>query len=198
MGLRSILPSGRGLLLTDVLLAGWIVFWCFMGLRVGTEVRDLGRLSRSVERVGQAVSATGTALERLDGIPVVGKELSEPGAPIREAGEAARATAGQSREAARDLSILLALAIALAPSLPVLLLYLPDRIEVRRDRRTLGREVQAGLSPELAELLARRAAVHLPLHRLRAVTQDVGADLVAGRHADLARAELRRLGVREG
>lgn len=195
---RTLLPAGRWLLVADLLVIAWMAFWCVVGVRVGVEVRDLGRISTSVDRVGQAVSQTGAALAELDGLPVVGDELAAPAAPIREAGEAARATAQGSRTAASDLSVLLALSIALAPSLPMLLLYLPDRIETGRDRRSIARAGDRGpMSGELTELLARRALVHVPLHRLRAITDDPLADVAAGRHNELAQAELRRLGVRE-
>lgn len=197
MGLRAHLPGGRGLLISDALVGVWIVFWCVVGVRVGTEVRDLGRLSGSVERVGQAVSDTGAALEELAGLPVVGDQLAAPAGPIREAGDAAQVTAKQSRSAAGDLSLLLGLSIALAPSLPMLLLYLPDRIGVARDRRAVGRAAARGLTPELARVLAARAAVHLPLEELRKLTDDPYADLAAGRNDALAQAELRRLGIRE-
>ncbi len=195
---RTLLPSGRWLVVADLLVIAWVTFWLVVGVRVGFEVRDLGRISSSVERVGQAVSDTGKALAGLDRLPVVGNELAAPAEPIREAGEAAKVTAQGSRTAARDLSLLLALSIALAPSLPMLMLYLPDRIETGRDRRSIAQATAQGrLSGELEELLARRAVVHLPLHRLQAITDDPVADLASGRHAKLARAELRRLGVRD-
>ena len=80
----------------------------------------------------------------------------------------------------------------------MLLLYLPDRVAVARDRRAVAAAVRDELPPELAELLARRAIVHVPLHRLRLTSEDPQGDLMAGRYEDLARAELRRLGIHSG
>lgn len=198
MSRRALLPTGPRLAALDLLVGVWIVFWCVVGIRTGVEVRDLGSLSRSVERVGVAVSETGNALESLGGLPVLGDRLREPAGPIREAGDAAQETARSSRNAANDLALLLVLSIALAPSLPLLLLYLPDRIAVTRDRRTIAAAVGEGIPDDLAEVLARRALVHVPLHHLREASADPAADLAAGRFDALARAELRRLGVRAG
>ena len=55
---------------------------------------------------------------------------------------------------------------------------------------------QAGDDPVFAELLARRAAVQLPMRRLVAVSPEPWRDLAEGRFEPLARAELERLGVR--
>ena len=198
MSRRALLPTGPRLVAADVLVVVWVLFWCVVGVRVGIEVRDLGRLSASVERVGRAVSDTGAALGSLGDVPVLGERLTAAAAPVSEAGEAAQATARSSRGAARDLSVLLGLSIALAPSLPMLLLYLPDRVAVARDRRAVAAAVRDELPPEIAELLARRAIVHVPLHRLRLTSEDPQGDLMAGRYEDLARAELRRLGIHSG
>lgn len=198
LGRRALLPHGRGLLIADGLVIAWIVFWLVIGVRVYGEVRDVGKISSSVERVGSAISDTGSALSSLSGVPVIGDQLAKPAGPISEAGDAAQLSARKSRSSAQDLSVLLALTIALAPTLPMLLLYLPDRIEVDRDRRAVARAAAGGVTAELAELLARRAAVHLPLHQLRDVSDNPYADIAAGDFDALALAELRRIGVRPG
>jgi hypothetical protein len=50
--------------------------------------------------------------------------------------------------------VLLGISIALIPSAPVLLLYLPRRLAVARERRALTRALSGGRTPELDELLA--------------------------------------------
>ena len=62
--------------------------------------------------------------------------------------------------------------VAIVPSLP-LLVFLPGRIALERDRRA------AAVASD--ELLATRAVAHIPLHRLRAITPDPMGDLRAGR-----------------
>jgi hypothetical protein len=131
-------------------------------------------------------------------VPLVGDRIAETAAPVREAGDNARRSALQSRQAAHDLSWLLGVAIALLPTLPVLGLYLPARVALVRDRRAIARAVRDGSDAGLEETLARRAVVNLPFHRLREVSAAPLDDLARGRHGALARAELRRLGLDQG
>jgi hypothetical protein len=67
-----------------------------------------------------------------------------------------------------------------------------------RERRQLTRALAGGREPWLDEVLARRALVHLPYHRLRELSDDPVADVRAGRHAALAAAELEWFGVDAG
>jgi hypothetical protein len=86
-----------------------------------------------------------------------------------------------------DLSVLLGLAVAVIPSLPLLVLYVPLRAARLRE---------AGDDPQLEELLARRAVQNLPYHRLARVTRTPWRDLADGRYAALAAAEKQRVGIR--
>jgi hypothetical protein len=115
---------------------------------------------------------------------------------VEAAGRDAVASAREARSSARRVGVLLGISIALIPTTPVLLLYVPRRLRVARERRALTAAVAAGRTPALDELLAERAALHLPYHRLRRVSADPQDDLRRGRHAALADAELARFGVR--
>jgi hypothetical protein len=59
----------------------------------------------------------------------------------------------------------------------------------------LLRDVRRGSGPELDDLLARRALVHLPYDVLRRISDDPVGDVAAGRHGALADAELDWYGV---
>lgn len=191
------MPRGRGLILLDVAVLLWAVLWIFIAVRVAQEVRDVGKISDTVARVGAAVADSGKAIEDLGGLPIVGGRIEDAGRPIREAGEQARQSAEQSSESANDLSLLLGIAIALVPSLPLLGVYLPQRLAMSRDRRAIKALVRTGEQRgELAMLLAHRAVVHLPLEALHGVSEHPYEDLRAGRFEALAKAELRRLGLR--
>lgn len=121
----------------------------------------------------------------------MGGSLAAPADELSRAGRDAVASARGARESAHELGTLLGLSIALIPSLPPLLLHVPARIAGARERRELTRAVALGRDPWVDELLARRALVHLPLRRLRAISDDPLADMHAGRHGELAAAELR-------
>ncbi len=111
----------------------WAAVWIAVAVQVGIEVRGLRDLSTTVKRTGVAARESGAALERLDGLPVIGRELREPARRVQEAGENAIASGESSRDSIRDLSVLLAVAIAVIPIVAVLGLFL--ELRARRGAR---------------------------------------------------------------
>jgi hypothetical protein len=176
----------------DAALVVWTLAWVAMGLAVANEVRGLAELSDTVGSVGRAVTSTGEAIRSL---PLIGDQVAAPADEVSAAGRDAVASAAGARESARRVGVLLGVSIALIPTLPLLALYLPARIGGARERRALRRAVARGRPPWLDEALARRAVAHLPLERLRRVSDDPGEDLRCGRHRALADAELDWYGV---
>jgi hypothetical protein len=186
-------PSGAlGQWLLDVALIVWTAAWVFMGVTVGHEVRGLGELGGTVNRLGSAVTEVGGVLGEL---PLIGGELAGAADQITQAGREAVASADTARASARRVGVLLGMSIALIPSSPVLLLYLPRRMALRRERRALKQALAAGRTAELDRLLAERAVIHLPYSRLRRVSADPYRDLRDGRYTALADAELERFRV---
>src|SRR5919202_2576434 len=142
----------------DAALVAWVIVWCVLGFWVGREVHRLGGVTGSVRGVGGAVVDAGDAISGLKQLPIVGGAVASPGHDLTAAGRAAQQSADEARAGADRLAWLLGLSVALIPTLPVLAVFLPPRVALERDRRasrTVGDEV-----------LARRAVVHLPLHRL--------------------------------
>jgi hypothetical protein len=104
-----------------------------------------------------------------------------------------------SRDSTENLSVLLALSIALIPTLPLLGLYLPLRWAWTNDARAVRRALKlAPADPLLVEFLARRAVSNFSYDRLLAVSPQPFRDLEEGRYDSLARLELDRLGIRNG
>ena len=190
---RSRVASRRAQTLLDVLLLAWAALWVVAGIAVANQVRGLAEVSDTVAEVGRATTTVG---ETIRSLPLVGGSLGEPADDISAAGRDAVRSARSARQSADSLGTLLGLSIALIPSLPVLLLYVPGRIGGARERRELGRVVASGRDPWVDEVLARRALVHLPYRRLREISEDPMADLRSGRHEALAAAELEWFGVR--
>jgi hypothetical protein len=178
--------------LIDTVLIGWAVLWVAVGFAVAQEVEGLAEISDTVATVGRATTTVG---ETIRALPLVGGSFEEPAQDISAAGREAVSSARAARESASSVATLLGLSIALIPTLPVLLLYVPGRIAGGRERRALARAVALGREPWVDELLARRALVHLPVRRLRAVSNDPLADVREGRHDALAMAELEWFGV---
>jgi hypothetical protein len=188
----------RSVVLLDLLLAAWVVAWILMGIWVAREVRGLSALSDTLAQSAAAVEETGRALEPLEDLPFVGEEVARLADRARLAAASARASARSSRDRAGRLATLLGVSIAVAPSAPILALYVPLRArrlqESARVRRSL-RSQRRRADPALPEFLARRAAERLPFHRLRAITSNPWRDLERGQYEALAEAELRRLGL---
>ncbi|UTI63030.1 hypothetical protein NBH00_16890 [Paraconexibacter antarcticus] len=195
-GMRALLPRGRALVAVDVLIAAWVVLWIVLGLAIAGEVRGLRQLSTTVGRVGVALEQTGSTVDGLSGVPLVGDRIGRTGRDISAAGDSAVASGRHSRRSIHNLSWMLGLFLAVIPSAPVLALYLPARVLDARERRTLRRHVVAnGASPALRRLLARRALATLPYQVLLELDADPLGHWAPGVLEELADAELARLGL---
>ena len=189
---RLRLPGRRAQSVLDVLLAVWAALWIAVGIEVAHEVRGLAELSTTVGSTGRAMTSIADTIRSL---PLIGDRVAGPADDVRAAGQDAMSSARTARANARSVGTLLGVSIALIPSLPVLILYIPGRVAGMRERRALERATAEGSSPWLDELLARRALVHLPYRRLRRISENPLEDLRQGRHQALAEAELRWFGV---
>jgi hypothetical protein len=190
------IPDARTRIALDVFVIAWIAAWITLGVVVGRDVRGLEDLSDTTVTAGRAIISTGEALGALENVPFVGGDVGRVAEQAREAGRSAIESGRSSRDSIHDLSVLLAIAIGLVPSLPLLLMYLPVRIswtrQIRVVRRALTREAS---DPALTEFLARRAAQNLPYDVLYGISASPWRDLEAGRFDRLAEAEIRRLGL---
>jgi len=189
--------SGKMVRLLDVAMVLWTAGWIVLAVAIGRQVQHLTQLSDTVTRAGAAVRDTGTALRTLENVPFVGQRIGELATRIDEAARSAVASGRDSRESVQRLSVLLTVAIAISPTIPVLALYMPFRISRARDVRAVRQAARrAWDDPAFQEFLARRAVENLPYHRLREITPNPWRDLEQGRFEPLAEAELRRLGLR--
>jgi len=190
-------PSGRLIHFLDIVLVVWIAGWVVLGLWVGREVRGLTQLSDTVQTAGVTLDQAGRQLDTLKGLPFVGNRIHEVGQQLGQAAASAIQSGKSSRGHIESLSVLLAVAVGAAPTLPLLALFVPLRRarirEVRAVRKGL-REAAAGTPFD--EFLAHRAAERLPYDALRRVSGDPWADLASGRYEALANAELKRIGIR--
>ena len=179
-------PSRTVRLLIDVALVGWVVAWVVLGVQVGREVRGLTELSDTVVLAGDAIEQTGALLEQVGRIPFLGQPVGDLADRIRETGRSAQRDAAATRSDVKDLSVLLAVSIALIPTVPLAVLWVALRLRWRRERVAVRQALAAGV-PELDALLAERARHTLPLDELLSLGGDERA---------LAAAELRRLGLK--
>ncbi len=193
-----LLPAGRARVALDLALAAWVAAWIYLGVAIGNQVSGLRQLSSTVTKTGVAVKTTGDAVSSLGSVPFVGGRISKAGEQVKAAGQSAIQSGRQSRGSVHKLSWMLALAIAVIPSVPVLGFYLPLRVAAVRERRTARRlAMRCGDDPDFRRALAQRALVTLPYRRLVRMVPNPWDEFEAGQCEALARAELARLGVTE-
>lgn len=180
----------------DALILAWVLAWIGLGVSIGVNVRTLTGISNTVQTDGRAVETIGGSLRQLRSIPFIGGRIARDASQVQRAGASAVRSGASSASSVRALSVLLAIAVALLPSIPVLGFYLPLRLARRREAAALRRTLlQHGGDPELERFLARRAVEALGYHHLRRVAPLPWAEPDGTATAALAAAELRRLGL---
>lgn len=178
--------SARAMRRLNVFFAIWAAFWIGLAAYTAHEVASLRSLSHTVVKAGAATESTGQALTAISHLPFVGGRIGTLAAQTVAAGASARASGAATATTVDRLAVLLGIAIALIPTVPLLALYLPLLASWRRDRRAVRNAVARwDGEPELEAFLAQRAVGHLPFEELRRNPSD----------AELAAAELRRLGL---
>jgi hypothetical protein len=180
----------------DAVVLLWVILWIVIGVEVGRDIHQLTDVPRTVASAGRAIGDVSGSLRRLAGLPVVGSQIEPLATRAQAQARSIRSTGRATDQSIRELSVLLGLAVAIAPTVPLLALFVPFRISQEREARAFRRAARrTSDDPVFEEFLARRAAEHLPYHRLREITPDPWRDIQRGNVRALADAELRRVGV---
>jgi hypothetical protein len=186
--------SARTMRRLNVALAIWAACWIGIAAYTGYEVASLRTLSHTVVKAGAATESTGHALAAIGHLPFVGGQITQLADLAIAAGARARASGASTATSVDRLAILLGIAIALIPTVPLLALYLPLLSTWRRDRAAVRQAIARwDGEPGLEAFLARRALAHMRFDELRALGYD-GTEGSAP-NSGLAAAELRRLGL---
>ncbi len=189
------LPSGRKVLLVDLLVALWVLVWLWVGLQVNDAVEALAVLPEAYSGLGRGIEDVGRALAGVQ-VPLFGDPLQAPADAIIGTGREAIAAGDAGKAEVDRASDLLGGIAMLVPTLPVLLVYgLPRAgraLETQALRSTIKR---AGGDPALERFLAERAAMRLSHRRLRRIGAEPWRDLAEGRTRALAAEELRYVGL---
>jgi hypothetical protein len=132
----------------DAVLAVWTACWLVAAALTYSSLEQLEEGGSAVVSAGEGLEETSRGLDRAarglhetaDALAVVGELPFVPGNPgsgleqtatdveqfavrVRETGADARATGADARSSASTLAIVLGLAVALAPTMPILFLY---------------------------------------------------------------------------
>lgn len=195
MTARLILKS---LTWSDLGVALWVGFCIALGVAIGNEVRHLDRYGTTIDQSAGALEETASALNLIAGVPFLGDEIRDIADEIAATALRMRSSGSDTREAAHNLSTLLALAVSIIPTAPVLALYLPYRAHQVTQTRELIRSLQRNRHAVFTRnYLANRALTDLPYDALQQLGQDPWGQVRQGRVDRLAAEELRRLGLEE-
>lgn len=178
----------------DVILVLWLLLWCAIGYTLGRTVNELSGLSDGVIGAGEGVSDAAGALGDFADVPLIGGGIDAIADRIDAIGQGTVQKGEASKDAIFNVSLLIGLVIALGPTVPLLAVWLVIRAPLARERRRIGKALDAG-DPGLDGYLALRAATRFPYSRIAGITTDPWGDLQAGRHSALASMELTRLGL---
>lgn len=111
----------------DAVVALWVALWLVVGAWTTVEVWRLSDVTTTVAHSGEAIDRAGSALQSLRPVPVVGGNVAELGDQVVANGQEVVRNAGQAHASFRRLAVLLGFALALIPSVPVVLLHLHVR-----------------------------------------------------------------------
>jgi hypothetical protein len=107
----------------DAFVVCWTILWVLVGFLVFHEVRGLTSLSDTVVQTGRALDSTASALGAVSGIPLVGGQVGELARTAHGLAASAVESGRSSRGDIRNLAVLLWIAVAAAPTTPLLVLY---------------------------------------------------------------------------
>jgi hypothetical protein len=184
----------RSILAIDALVILWTIAWVVLGVTVGLFVERLGAVGEGLQDAGRAVVRAGDSVDGLSDVPLVGEGFATLADEIRGLG---RDTAGKGRSVEDDidgLALLVGAGLALGPTIPVLVLWVPPRLSRERERRALTRSLRAGDGLAIA-YLANRAVATRGFRDLQRSSADPMGDLRSGRYEALARLELDHLAL---
>ncbi len=191
----ALTPAARGIRRLDAAVVALVVIFTGLGVLAGVELTRLVRFSASLLDAATALDQIGHTLGVPAQLPLVGPRIGPVAASVQQTAASTRGNAVEAAASVHVLAVVIGVAIAAVPMAPLLGGYLPLRLARLQQIRDLRRVLAAGpVDPRFIAYLAHGAVARLPYDRLIG-TSDPWGDLVAGRHHELAAAELRRLRI---
>jgi hypothetical protein len=184
--------SQRTMMAADMLLLAWILLWVWVGIETAQRVGSLRSLGDGVVSAGQATADVADAIGGLADLPVIGSAFDAVAGAIGGVGDATTDLGTSGQRAVDRTAALMGWALALAPTVPFLAIWVPIRVARERERSSIRSALRADDVAALA-YLAHAAVTNRPYRELRAVTSDPMADLEQHRYRALAALQLERL-----
>lgn len=178
----------------DLTMVALALLWVRLSVAVQDTVLRLQEPGRQLEDAGDGLAqGLRDAADRVAGTPLVGDALADPLSAAANAGSTVGDAGAAANDVVAQVALVLALAFALLPLIPVLGAWLFHRLWYVREA-TAAVKLRGD-----TELMALRAAANMPLRSLARLGPEPVARWrrgEAGAAEDLAALQLRELGVR--
>jgi hypothetical protein len=168
----------------DGLVAAWCALWVWIAYEVHRLLNKLAVPGEYLQRSGESLSGGTDRLPSV--VRGVGGPLDSLGNGIAEAG-------GSQVSVAHDIALVIALLIALGPTIPVIAARVWWRLKWVRSASAAARLRR---SPGFDRLMAQRALARQPMHKLAAVHPGHDAPEAEVEHS-YATLELNELGLKQ-
>jgi len=167
---------------SDLLVAVWCASWFWSGHEIYQLLTKLGGAGRLLQDASSDVNVS----SRLPGVfRSPAEKLDSFGQGLNRAGEL-------QASAAHDVALAIGLLVALLPAAPILLRHVLKRLAWIRGANAVA---ELRRSPDFTRLMAQRALMRQPLHRLMKASPTPLEDFAAGNHEALAELEYEEFGL---
>ena len=186
--------SHRRVVAVDLLVIGWVLLCLMLGIAATKRINHLGTLGDGLISAGDSVAGVGHAIGGLADTPIIGGSIGAVADKIDALGASTAQQGRNGKAAVWKAALAIGILITLLPTLPILVIWIPARVAVERERASLRAALTAN-EPGVWEYLALQAVDDMSFRDLHKVSADPWEDIRQGRYETLARVELDRLGL---
>ena len=153
----ALLPSDRTLRRWNFTAAVYMLASLAVDAAVGWHIWSLAELHLSLPEAADALTLTAGAVGLVGEVPVAGAGAGQLAGSITDTAEEVRRNAVTARRQVHVLLVVVAVAIALLPTLPLVVVYLPLRVASAREVTGLQQKLAGPVDALLVEHVAHAA-----------------------------------------
>jgi len=178
----------------DFLVIAWVLLCLMLGMAATKRINHLGTLGDGLVSAGDSVAGVGAWIGGLQDTPLIGGTIGTIADRVDALGATTAQQGRDGKAAVWKAALAIGILITLLPTLPVLVVWIPARVALERERASLRAALQAN-EPGVWEYLALQAVDDMSFRDLRKISADPWEDIRNARYEKLARVEIDRLGL---
>jgi hypothetical protein len=178
----------------DFLVIAWVLLCLMLGMAATKRINHLGTLGDGLVSAGDSVAGVGAWIGGLQDTPLIGGTIGTIADRVDALGATTAQQGRDGKAAVWKAALAIGILITLLPTLPVLVVWIPARVALERERASLRAALQAN-EPGVWEYLALQAVDDMSFTDLRKISADPWEDIRNARYEKLARVEIDRLGL---